>query len=128
MLIAELDTMTQEWNCTRRETMLEILYMFYENEFPMEYLKTEFEPMSDEELLEAYLNIRNYPQKCLILILHQKFVIIIIEIKRKRSFLQCIPSQISGSSPSTANRRNQIFLASKTQTGRQPPRIWAHKP
>ena len=56
-LIAELDTMTQEWNCTRRETMLEVLYMFYENEFPVEYLKTEFEPMSDEELLEAYLNI-----------------------------------------------------------------------
>ncbi|MBE6913517.1 MAG: hypothetical protein E7472_01080 [Ruminococcaceae bacterium] len=56
-LIAELANAAKDWNCTHREALLEILYMFYENEFPMEYLKTEFEPMSDEELLEAYLNI-----------------------------------------------------------------------
>ena len=55
--IAELATMMQEWGMTRRETMLEILYMVYEMEFPVEYLKTEFEPMSDDELMEAYLNI-----------------------------------------------------------------------
>ena len=53
--IAELATMMQEWGMTRRETLLEILYMFYEMERPVEYLKTEFEPMSDDELMEAYL-------------------------------------------------------------------------
>ena len=55
--IAELATMMQEWGMTRRETLLEILYMVYEMERPVEYLKTEFEPMSDDELMEAYLNI-----------------------------------------------------------------------
>ena len=55
--IAELAAMMQEWGMTRRETLLEILYMVYEMERPVEYLKTEFEPMSDDELLEAYLNI-----------------------------------------------------------------------
>lgn len=55
--IAELTAMMQEWNMTRRETMLEILYMVYEMEFPVECLEKEFEPMSDDELLEAYLNI-----------------------------------------------------------------------
>ena len=56
-LIAELANAAKEWNCTHREALLEILYLSYENEFPMEYLKTEFEPMSDDELLEAYLNL-----------------------------------------------------------------------
>lgn len=56
-LIAELAAMMQEWGMTRRETLLEVLYMFYEMERPVEYLKTEFEPMSDDELMEAYLNI-----------------------------------------------------------------------
>lgn len=55
--IAELAAMMQEWGMTRRETLLEILYMVYEMERPVEYLKTEFEPMSDDELMEAYLNI-----------------------------------------------------------------------
>ena len=55
--IAELATMMQEWGLTRRETLLEVLYMFYEIERPGEYLKPEFEPMSDDELFEAYLNI-----------------------------------------------------------------------
>ena len=55
--IAELATMMQEWGMTRRETMLEILYMVYEMEFPVECLEKEFEPMSDDELMEAYLNI-----------------------------------------------------------------------
>ena len=55
--IAELAAMMQEWGMTRRETMLEILYMVYEMEFPAECLEKEFEPMSDDELLEAYLNI-----------------------------------------------------------------------
>ena len=55
--IAELTAMMQEWNMTRRETMLEILYMVYEMEFPVECLEKEFKPMSDDELLEAYLNI-----------------------------------------------------------------------
>ena len=55
--IAELAAMMQEWGMTRRETLLEILYMVYEMERHVEYLKTEFEPMSDNELMEAYLNI-----------------------------------------------------------------------
>lgn len=55
--IVELATMMQEWGLTRRETMLEILYMVYEVEFPVEYLEKEFEPMTDDELMEAYLNI-----------------------------------------------------------------------
>ena len=54
--IAELATMMQEWGMTRRETLLEILYMVYEVEFPIECLEKEFEPMSDDELMEAYLN------------------------------------------------------------------------
>ena len=57
MLIAELANAAKEWNCTHREALLEILYLFYENEFPVECLEKEFEPMSDDELLEAYLNI-----------------------------------------------------------------------
>ena len=40
--IAELATMMQEWGMTRREALLEILYMVYEMERPVEYLKTEF--------------------------------------------------------------------------------------
>ena len=55
--IAELATMMQEWGMPRRETLLEILYMVYEMEFPVECLEKEFKPMSDDELLEAYLNI-----------------------------------------------------------------------
>lgn len=55
--IVELATMMQECGLTRRETMLEILYMVYEVEFPVEYLEKEFEPMTDDELMEAYLNI-----------------------------------------------------------------------
>lgn len=55
--IVELTTMMKEWGLTRRETMLEILYMVYEVEFPVEYLEKEFEPMTDDELMEAYLNI-----------------------------------------------------------------------
>lgn len=54
--IAELAAKMQEWGMTRRETMLEILYMIYEVEFPIECLEKEFEPMSDDELMEAYLN------------------------------------------------------------------------
>jgi hypothetical protein len=57
-LIAELANATKDWNCTRREALLEILYTFYEAAgFESERLATEFEPMSDNELLEAYLNI-----------------------------------------------------------------------
>lgn len=38
--IAELAAMMQEWGMTRRETLLEILYMVYEVEFPIECLAT----------------------------------------------------------------------------------------
>ena len=57
-LIAELANAANEWNCTRREALLEILYTFYEAAgFESERLATEFEPMSDDELMDAYLNI-----------------------------------------------------------------------
>ena len=57
-LISELANAANEWNCTRREALLEILYTFYEAAgFESERLATEFEPMSDDELMDAYLNI-----------------------------------------------------------------------
>lgn len=55
--VAELASMMQEWGLTCREALLETLYMVYEVEFPVEYLEKEFEPMTDDELMEAYLNI-----------------------------------------------------------------------
>ena len=56
--IAELVELAQEWNCTYMEALLEILYTFYEAAgFERERLDAEFGPMSDDELLEAYLNI-----------------------------------------------------------------------
>ena len=57
-LIAELANATKDWNCTRREALLESLYTFYEAAgFESERLSTEFEPMSADELMDAYLNI-----------------------------------------------------------------------
>ena len=57
-LIAELAELAQEWNCTFMEAAQDMLYTFYEAAgFESERLATEFEPMSDNELLEAYLNI-----------------------------------------------------------------------
>ena len=54
--IAELVELAQEWNCTYMEALLEILYEFYETAgFGRERLDAEFGPMSDDELMEAYL-------------------------------------------------------------------------
>ena len=56
MLIAELANAAKEWNCTYMEALLEILYTFYEAAgFERERLDAEFGPMSDDELMEAYL-------------------------------------------------------------------------
>ena len=56
--IAELVELAQDWNCTYTEALLEVLYTFYEAAgFECERLDAEFGAMSDEELLEAYLNI-----------------------------------------------------------------------
>ena len=56
MLIAELNYQAQEWSCTFMEALLEILYTFYETAgFERERLDAEFGPMSDDELMEAYL-------------------------------------------------------------------------
>jgi len=56
--ITELAVMMQEWGMTRRETLLEILYEFYETAgFERERLDAELEPMSDYELLQAYLRM-----------------------------------------------------------------------
>lgn len=57
-LIAELANTSKDWNCTRREALLEILYDFYEAAgFERERLDAEFGAMSEDELLQAYLNI-----------------------------------------------------------------------
>jgi hypothetical protein len=57
-LISELANAANEWNCTPIEALLEILYTFYEAAgFESERLAAEFEPMSDDELMDAYLNI-----------------------------------------------------------------------
>ena len=58
MLIAELVELAQEWNCTFMEAAQDMLYTFYEAAgFERERLDAEFGVMSDDELLEAYLNI-----------------------------------------------------------------------
>ena len=54
--IAELVELAQEWNCNFMDALLEILYTFYEIAgFERERLDAEFGPMSDDELMEAYL-------------------------------------------------------------------------
>ena len=56
--IAELNEMMQEWGMNRRDTMLEVLYTFYEAAgFAEDPLSAELSAMSDDELMEAYLNI-----------------------------------------------------------------------
>ena len=56
--ISEIAEMAQEWNCTFKEALLEVLYTFYETAgFERERLDAEFVPMTDDELLEAYLTI-----------------------------------------------------------------------
>lgn len=56
MRIAELVKLAQEWNFTFMEALLEVLYIFYEAAgFERERLDAEFGPMSDDELMEAYL-------------------------------------------------------------------------
>ncbi len=58
MLIAELNYLAQEWNCTFTEATRDMLYNFYEAAgFARERLDSEFGALSDDELLQAYLNI-----------------------------------------------------------------------
>ena len=58
MLIAELNYLTREWNCTFAEATRDMLYNSYEAAgFERERLDAEFGSMSDDELLGAYLNI-----------------------------------------------------------------------
>ena len=52
--IAELDALMQETGLNRRDTMLDALYDYYENEFPYNNWGEVFEPMSDDELFEIY--------------------------------------------------------------------------
>ena len=55
-LIAELMELAQDWNCTFMEAAQDMLYTFYEAAgFERERLDAEFGPMSDDELMEAYL-------------------------------------------------------------------------
>lgn len=56
--IAELNEMMQELEMTQRETLFAILFDFYEAAgFEEDPLSAELSAMSDDELLEAYLNI-----------------------------------------------------------------------
>ena len=56
--IAELVELAQEWDYTFAEATRDMLYNFYEAAgFERERLDAEFGAMSDDELLEAYLNI-----------------------------------------------------------------------
>lgn len=56
--IAELNEMMQELEMTQRETLFAILFDFYEVAgFWQEPLFRELSAMSDDDLMEAYLNI-----------------------------------------------------------------------
>lgn len=56
--IAELNELMQELEMTQRETLFAILFDFYEAAgFWQEPLFRELSAMSDDELMEAYLNI-----------------------------------------------------------------------
>ena len=57
-LISDLANAAKEWNCTRRDALLEILYTFYEAAGCVsERLDSEFGSMSAEELEQVYLNL-----------------------------------------------------------------------
>ena len=56
--IAELNELMQELEMTQRETLFAILFDFYEAAgFEEDPLSAELSAMSDDELMEAYLNI-----------------------------------------------------------------------
>lgn len=56
--IAELNETMQEWKMTKRKTLFAFLFNFYEAAgFWQEPLFRELSAMSDDELMEAYLNI-----------------------------------------------------------------------
>ena len=56
--IAELNELMQELEMTQRETLFAILSDFYEAAgFAEDPLSAELEAMSDDDLMEAYLNI-----------------------------------------------------------------------
>ena len=54
--IAELNQVAQEWNCSFREALLEVLSMLYMDVFSEDYWEQELSIKTDEELLEIYLN------------------------------------------------------------------------
>ena len=54
----DLEAYCQEFGCDKREALMDILMVFYEAAgFCREALEAEFTPMSDDELMKAYLNI-----------------------------------------------------------------------
>lgn len=56
--MSDLETFCQESACTLREGMEEILMVYYETAgFCAELLEIEIKSMSDEKLMEAYLNL-----------------------------------------------------------------------
>lgn len=51
-----LEAYCKEYGCDKREALMDILMEFYEAAgFYREALEAEFTPMSDEELIKAYL-------------------------------------------------------------------------
>ena len=54
----DLEAYCKEFGCDKREALMDILMEFYEAAgFYHEALEAEFTPMSDDELMKAYLNI-----------------------------------------------------------------------
>lgn len=54
----DLEAYCKEFGCDKREALMDILMEFYEAAgFYREALEAEFTPMSDDELMKAYLNI-----------------------------------------------------------------------
>ena len=61
LALAELDKLMQEWNLSRRDTLIEFLCEFYENEFA--YEDNIYEILcsnTDDQLMSDYLNINDY--------------------------------------------------------------------
>ena len=54
--IAELNQVAQEWNCSFREALLEVLSMLYMDVFSEDYWEQELSTKTAEELLDVFLN------------------------------------------------------------------------
>lgn len=56
--MSNLDSYCKEFGCSQRDGLMDLLFMFYEAAgFCPDILENEIHSMSDEKLLEAYLNL-----------------------------------------------------------------------